>query len=78
MATTPDVPPSIQQPMPASIGNATMLPDGTLQLMLRGIGPNGAIAETLAVMKPGEERYEKMLKVLGPMAPGESRAIPPG
>lgn len=78
MATVPDAPPPIEEKTPVSIGNATMLPDGTLRLMLRGVGPNGAIAETLAIMKPGDERYEKMLKSLGAMVPGDSRLIPPG
>jgi len=78
MATTPAAPPAAEEPLPKSIGNARMLDDGSLQLMLRGTGPNGSIAETSAVLRPGEERYESMLKILGPMVPGDSRLIPPG
>jgi len=64
--------------MPQSIGNATMEDDGTLRLMLRGRGADGSIAEALAILSPGDERYAEMMKVLGPMSPGDSRLIPPG
>ena len=76
MATLPSVPPPPEVPMPASIGNARMESDGTLRLMLRGIGADGSIAEALAILSPGEERYAEMMKILGPMAPGDSRLIP--
>lgn len=78
MATTPDAPPSKEPAMPVSIGNATMKADGTLHLMLRGVGNDGSIAETLAIVKPGDARYEPLLKRIGPMVPGDSRLIPPG
>lgn len=78
MAAIPDAPPPRDTAPPKSIGNARMLADGTLQLRLRGVGDDGSIAEALDVIKPDDARYDGMLKILGPMVPGDSKLIPPG
>ncbi|MCA9588626.1 MAG: hypothetical protein KC657_25090 [Myxococcales bacterium] len=58
---------------PASIGVARMLPDGTLELDLRG--PGGA--ESRVVYKPNDAKYKSTLDHLGGMKPGESKPVPP-
>ena len=59
-----------------SVGVATMLADGTLELQLRS-DEGGAIAEALLVVPRGDPRYASMLAHLGPLEPGASCAIRP-
>lgn len=74
MATQPDT--DLDATAPESIGNATMQDDASLSLMLRSEQDDGSIAEMLLVLKPGDEDYPRMLAMLGPMKPGDSRLIP--
>ena len=61
----------------ASIGVATMKPDGTIVLQLRAQGPGGAIGDGLLTYSPGHERYQEILNHLGGLKPGESKLVPP-
>jgi hypothetical protein len=61
----------------APIGVATMKPDGTILLQLRAEGPGGIRGDALRVYPPTHPRYEKVLKHLGGLAPGESKPVPP-
>jgi hypothetical protein len=50
-----------------------MLPDGTLELDLRG--PGGA--EARIVYPPSHPKYKATLEHLGGMKPGETKSVPP-
>jgi hypothetical protein len=71
----PDVPPGAEGP--ASVGNAYMKPDGTLEMTFRTIGPGGIIGEAYKVLAPDDPQYAAMVAHLGGIQPGEGRAIPP-
>jgi hypothetical protein len=60
----------------ASIGSASMLPDGTIQLMLRAEG-NGAIGDALLIYEPSHPQYQSIRDHLGGLQPGESKPVPP-
>ncbi|MCC6527765.1 MAG: hypothetical protein IT373_34285 [Polyangiaceae bacterium] len=62
---------------PAPIGAATMEADGTLVLMLRAEGPSGAVGDAQFRYPPSHPQYQKMLKHVGGMKPGESKPVPP-
>lgn len=77
MATLPPTPADdATPPPPASIGNALMRDDMSLELMLRAQHDDGSIAEVMLVLKPGDDEYPAMLERLGPMRPGDSRMVP--
>ncbi|MBI4957737.1 MAG: hypothetical protein HY908_37365 [Myxococcales bacterium] len=61
----------------APIGAATMEADGTLVLMLRAEGPSGAVGDAQFRYPPSHPQYQKMLKHVGGMKPGESKPVPP-
>ena len=61
---------------PASIGSATMKPDGTIVLRLRAAQPN-MVGEALLEYHPGDPRYSETLKHLGGLRPGETKSVPP-
>lgn len=60
-----------------SIGIATMMPDGTIVLQLRGQADDGTVAETQLVIKPGDPTYASTLQHLGGLKPGETKPVPP-
>jgi hypothetical protein len=60
-----------------SIGQATMLKDRTVQLMLRAEGPRGSVGDALVVLRPGDKNYEATLSHIGSLEPGESKSVPP-
>lgn len=59
-----------------SIGEATMLDDGTLVLRLRA-ETGGTIGESVIQYKPGDEYYEYVLRHLEPIQPGQKKPVPP-
>lgn len=61
----------------ASIGAATMQPDGTILLQLRAEGPDGLEGDALLTYPPTHPDYESVLKHLGGLAPGQSKPVPP-
>jgi hypothetical protein len=63
--------------MSASIGTATMKPDRTLVLQLRAEGPGGIVGDSHVEYPPTHPQYETILKHVGPIAPGESKAVKP-
>jgi len=78
----PQTPPTAEPTKPTanagkSIGVATMLDDGTLQLMLRAEGEGGMVGDALIRYPPTHDQYQEVLKHLGGMKPGESKPVPP-
>jgi len=88
----PPVPPGIQAAAPATpaastgsaeaplgtkvIGQASMLPDGTIQMELRMEDPaSGAVGHSYPSYAPGSPRYEEILNHLGPFKPGEVKPV---
>jgi hypothetical protein len=64
-------------PLPASIGAATMTPDGTITLRLRAAGPGGMIGEGNLTYRRGSPQYDEVLQHLGGLKPGETKPVPP-
>jgi len=64
-------------PLPKSIGDATMEPDGTIVLQLRAEGPGGLIGDGLIKYPPKHAQYESVKKHLGGLKPGEHKPVPP-
>jgi len=62
---------------PITIGSAKMLPDGTLELMLRATDGKGMVGDALLKLAPGDKDYDMWLRHLGGMKPGEEKFIPP-
>jgi hypothetical protein len=71
------VPAFAAAPLPASIGAATMMPDGTITLRLRAEGEGGKIGEGQVTYRPGTARYDEVLRHLGGLKPGETKPVPP-
>lgn len=61
---------------PASIGQATMEPDGTIVLRLRATGPD-AIGEGLFRYKPDDPQYKQIHDHLPGLKPGDQAPVPP-
>ena len=59
------------------IGQATMRPDGTLELKLRATGPGGMFGDALVTYAPSDENYQKVLQHLGGLKPGEVKPVLP-
>lgn len=77
---TPPQPPTVVEPTPKagkSIGVATMLDDGTIQLQLRAEGEGGMVGDALLSYPPAHHQYQYILDHLGPMKPGDSKPVPP-
>lgn len=79
---TPKQPPALPDKPPASkaaesIGTATMLDDGTLQLHLVARGEGGMIGDAMISYPPHHPQYAYVLEHLGGMKPGESKSVPP-
>lgn len=62
---------------PESVGSASMLADGTLELRFRTETADGAIGEALTIVRPGEPHYASIVKHLGGIQPGQGKPIPP-
>jgi hypothetical protein len=60
----------------ASIGVATMTPDGVITLRIRSLPP-GPIAEGQFQYEPSDPKYEDIKTHLGGIAPGESKPVRP-
>jgi hypothetical protein len=60
-----------------SIGSATMLPDGTIVLLLSAEGPNGEIGDTRYEYPPNHPQYAEILKHVGPLRPGDDKPVAP-
>jgi hypothetical protein len=50
--------------LPASIGEARMKADGTLELMLRAEGPGGMVGDAFIVYPPAHPNYAEVKKHL--------------
>lgn len=61
----------------ASIGEATMEKDGTIILTLRATGPGGAVGDGRLIYPPSHAEYQKILKHLGGLRPGEKKPVAP-
>ena len=63
----------------ASIGMATMEPDGTLVLQLRAEEDPGddAIGDALITYAPSHPDYASVLAHIGGLLPGEEKPVPP-
>ncbi len=60
-----------------SIGSAKMEADGTLLLRLRAESPDGAIGEGFFRYPKDHAEYDKILKHVGPIKPGEDKPVAP-
>ena len=58
------------------IGQATMLPDGTIVLD-SNLRTNQAIAEERVIYKPSNSKYRAVLKQIGGLHPGEVKPVRP-
>jgi hypothetical protein len=61
----------------ASIGVATMGPDGTIELRLRASGPGGMVGEGFLTYPPSDPHYADILRHLGGLKPGETKSVQP-
>jgi hypothetical protein len=61
----------------ASIGTATMTPDGTIVLDLIATGPGATRGEARLVYRPDHKDYRAVLEHLGGLRPGETKSVPP-
>lgn len=61
----------------ATIGVATMRPDGTIELRLRATGPGGMVGEGFLTYPPSDPQYAEVLRHLGGLKPGETKSVPP-
>ncbi|MBL8938874.1 MAG: hypothetical protein JNM69_30210 [Archangium sp.] len=60
-----------------SIGSAHMLPDGTIELMLRAEGPGGMRGDAKFTYPPSDPQYQMVLKHVGGLEPGATKSVPP-
>src|SRR5438552_848768 len=63
------------KPVDRSIGNATMLADGTIVMELRTSDDTGGSGHMTQKIKPGDMQYAQVLKQLGGLKPGQSKPI---
>ena len=74
--STPSPGPSASSRGPASIGFASMLPDGTLILDLTATdGPTRGHARV--TYAPSDPKYQETLRHIGGLRPGEQKPVPP-
>jgi hypothetical protein len=64
-------------PLPASIGVATMTPDGTISLQLRAEGAGGTVGDGVLTYKRGNPQYSEVLHHLGGLKAGQTKPVPP-
>lgn len=61
-----------------SIGQATMLHDRTIVLVLRAEGPTTqAVGDAQLVYPPTHPQYRQIAEHLGELRPGETKPVPP-
>lgn len=65
------------EPEPDYVGVATMLPDGTIHMRLRGQLPGGGVAEGEVDYQPDSPDYQQVLEHLGGLKPGETKLMKP-
>ncbi|MBL8923936.1 MAG: hypothetical protein JNJ54_34085 [Myxococcaceae bacterium] len=61
----------------ASIGSALMLPDGTIELVLRAEGPGGMRGDAKFTYPTTHPQYQLVLAHVGGLEPGRSKPVPP-
>ena len=61
----------------SSIGGAIMLPDGTIEMMLRAELPGGGIGDGFLRIGPQDPRYEMIRQHIGLQEPGVGMPVPP-
>lgn len=61
----------------ASIGQASMLADGTIELQLRAEGPGGMRGDAKLKYPPTHPQYQMVLTHLGGLEPGTVKPVPP-
>lgn len=61
----------------ASIGKAWMERDGTIVLQLRAEGPGGAVGDALLRYPANHREYDRVMRHLGGLKPGETKPVPP-
>ena len=64
---------------PQYIGECWMEADGTIRMFLRAekqTDGNTIVGHGLFEYRPGDPQYEEILKHVGPMRPGDRRAVP--
>lgn len=61
----------------ASIGSAHMLPDGTIELLLRAEGPGGMRGDAKFTYPPSDPQYQMVLNHVGGLEPGATKSVPP-
>lgn len=66
-----------EAPLPASIGVATMAPDGIIRLQLRAEGMGGTVGDAVLVLRRGDPMYDEVLRHLSGLKPGETKPVPP-
>jgi hypothetical protein len=59
-----------------SVGVATMLPNGTILVGVRGPDADGQLQAVLMV-EPGDSTYQPIIEHIGGLKPGETKSIPP-
>jgi hypothetical protein len=62
----------------ASIGVATMRPDGTIEFRLRATGPGGMVGEGFFTYPPIDPQYAEVLPIWVGSSPAKPRACHPG
>ena len=63
------------RPQPAIVGEATMLPDGSLSMKIKSDGAARREATRTVVFRPDNPRYKEILAHVGDMKPGERKPI---
>jgi hypothetical protein len=64
-------------PTVASIGTIKMNAERRIELRLRADGPNGERGESVLTYDPGDTDYDDVIKHVGGISPGETKAVPP-
>lgn len=73
--STADVPPRHIEASAETIGTATIDEKGVLTLSLIARGQNGEVGHGVVTYEPGSEHYEKVLRHVGPIRPGETKPV---
>jgi hypothetical protein len=60
----------------ASVGVATMLPNGTILVGVPGPGGESR-AQAVLMVEPGDSTYQPIIDHVGGLKPGETKSIPP-
>lgn len=81
MSSVPPVPsgnlPDDYEDMPASVGMAEMLGDGTIHLHMRTEEKDGTIGEALMIVKKDDKRYRDILAHVPGLKPGGTQPLAP-